>query len=136
VQLHLDDAWILMQLIVGRRLKGSEVMGVSEPFRPIAIRLAGAPVGNRGAIWATFLEGRLAEDPVTLADADDPDELDAPGRAPAWFRGWYSDGLIRPRPGKSGYSEFKARYLGSARDDGERNGRAGCQAPEPARDGS
>jgi hypothetical protein len=132
VYLHLNDVFVLMRLVVGRRLPGAVVKGVAAEFRPIATILAGLPAGRRVAAWAAFLNSRPPDDPVVLAL--DPAELDGSGSVPQWFRRWFAEGLPRPKIGRNGVVHPGIRSPASGRSKGDcRNGRKGRQEPEPTR---
>jgi hypothetical protein len=154
VLLHLNDAWVLMRLVVGRRLPGREVAGVSGPFKPIAIRLAAAPVADRARLWREFLAGRRAGDPVELAiDATD---LERPGPVPFMFRCWFLSGLPNPvgvwadrlsrkasprdatavaEPAERSQPLGEPVAEASGPPGGGRRGRTGRREPEPSRTG-
>jgi hypothetical protein len=140
--LSVDDAWVLIQLAVGRRLPGKTVTSVSAEYQRVAIRMAAASPLNRMMIWRSFLEGQRAENPVTLAIGQEG--LDGPGRAPAWFQRWFQQGMPKPVPGiHPGFERRAELNEDVAAEDGDehlrppgfvegkRRGRRVRRGPEP-----
>lgn len=69
------DAWLLRRLLACHDVNG-ELARVSEPFRPIADRLAREPLAGRQALWDAYLDAMAEEDVGPLVEAlasQDPD---------------------------------------------------------------
>lgn len=72
------DAWIVRRLLCDKALNAGEIEAVGVKFQPLAVQLAGLPLGDRQKAFNAFLDGRSDDQDILTAVTNADPEGQAP----------------------------------------------------------